>query len=54
MTRMHFPFPPRAEYDALLKQIPPEQRALYALTRDEKCVRVGDIAVGNLLYVKEG
>lgn len=54
MTRMRFPFPPRPEYDALLEQIPPDQRALYALSRDEKCVRVGDIAVGNLLYVKEG
>lgn len=54
MTRMRFPFPPRPEYDALLQKIPPDQRAFYALARDEKCVRVGDIAVGNLLYVQEG
>lgn len=52
ITAMHFPFPPKPEYTALLNALSDTEKGWYSLAERDGVVCVGNIRVGNLLFTK--
>lgn len=53
ITTMSFPFPPKPAYAVLFSQTSPDIRALYQLHERDGVIRVGQIEVGNTLFIKQ-
>lgn len=53
ITSMSFPFPPKQEYVALFENLTEEERSLYQIEMRNEIVWIGNIEVGNTLFIKE-
>lgn len=53
VTTMRFPFPPKPTYTVLYSQAPDSVRESYHLQEKDGVIRVGQIEIGNTLFIKQ-
>lgn len=53
ITTMRFPFPPKPAYNALYEQASDRVKQLYQLHARDGIIRVGQIDVGNTLFIRQ-